>query len=412
MDLAKSLQEVQDRVSILVNGAATDEERKKLLDGTFADRVQQAKENATAYALTRTKNGKKTTFTQDAGAARVHESLATAKMLRKIQDKVGLRSPAEQAYEAERRRLLINRQDKAWMEKNGKESLARMVFAKQYMDAKIPAKDQVRALHRDNWKSAYDRLQQQKEYQDFSRLGKLDALAEAALSNDEAFSKTVSALAKNTAAAYEKVESPKREEQIREDYMQGYAMEMAADEMHLSARRIDIDNPAIGQKATEIRQDPVFREAMERLMKGKSPEKLRKEKKCEVIGDTGRCGTMMKRIEYEKKCAELAVEMVTGDKLAKMSPEARSRMMTRQIAQCREMPAFQAFVDKKLEDVEVRDIEKMIDRLNTPAGREKDWKELSETMQKAVTKAKEPEPELELGMTPRTTERVAAGLGV
>ena len=391
-NMKDSLQLVGEYVNILKKGPKSEKEALVTgKGGAFAEKLQEAADDCFEYARLKTKNGAKTSFSARSGAARVEESLQALRRVHQLQDEMGLRSPAQKLYDEARLDLLTHRTDKEWMKAHGAETVAKVIHAKRAIDAKIPAKYQKAAFSPENWQQEYGKMQKRKEYRDFVSGAGPDVydMADSVLSGDKHFTKCVDGMAKTVAAAYKKqVEEPKEAQQLanaKEDFMQGWALEVAAKELKLTPRRRFDENPKLQEKAREVRNDPKFKEVMGEMMKGKTSEELQQIKTAHVTGDRDGYDIAKARIQYEKQCAEVIVNKTMSDRLEKMDPEERRKTMDKEISRCRQMPAFQNVMNERFEDIHLANFaNRLLHEIKSPQKQEELWDDMIEAQNKVL----------------------------
>ena len=393
IEMKQSLKDVELYVNVLKNGPKNNKEALATAKGGhFAEVLQEAADDCFEYARLKTDNGAKTTFSAASGARRVEESLQALRNVQKLQDELGLRSPARKLYDEARMDLLTHRTDKAWMKAHGMETVAKAIHAKRAMDAKIPAEDQAAAFAPENWQKEFGKMKNRKEFRDFVAGAGPDAddMAESVLSGDKHFQKVTEDMSKTLAAAYKKqITEPREARELanaKEDFIQGWALEVAASKMGLTARRRFDENPALQAKAREVRNDPEFKEVVGEMMKGRTDRELRNWKTAHIRVLPDPTYDINKlRIQYEKQCAEIVVKNTMGERLDKMSPEERRKTMDREVARCREMPAFKNMMNERFTDVDtVGMVERFIDEMKDPRKQEELWDDMIAQQQKVL----------------------------
>ena len=381
-NMKDSLRVVGAYVDVLKNGPKSEKEALATgKGGDFAEKLQEAADDCFEYARLKTKNGTKTRFSASSGATRVEESLEALRNVYKLQDELGLRSPAQKMYDEARLDLLTHRADKEWMKDHGMETVAKVIHAKRAIDAKIPPEYQKAAFAPENWQQEFGKMKRRQEFRDFVTGAGPDVndLAGSILSADKRFDKCVSAMTKTLAAAYKKqITDPKEAQKLanaKEDFMQGFALEVAARDLKLTDRRRFDENPDLQKKAKEVRSDPVFKETISEMMKGKTDEELRKIKTATVSDNQiDKFEIAEKRIRYEKQCAEVIVNNTMSGQLEKLDPEKRRKRMDDEIARCREMPAFQKVMNERFEDMTFSSFaDKLLRDIKSPEHQEKLW---------------------------------------
>ena len=401
INMKDSLNLVDRYLNIVKNGPKDNKEALATgKGGNFAEKLAEAAEDSFEYARLKTNNGEKTSFSAASGARRVEESLVAIRRIHKIQDELGLRSPAQKLYDDARMELLTKRHDKAWMREHGMETVAKVIHAKRAIDAKIPAEDQAAAFAPENWQKEYGKLKNRKEFREFvAGAGpEVDDMAESVLKGDKYFTKVTGDMSKTLTAAYRKHVVEPREahkfDNAKEEFMQGWAMEVAAKKLGLTTRRMFDENPALQAKAREVRNDPKFKEVVGEMMKGKTNEELHKLKTAHIktYSNVETYEVAEKRIDYEKKCAEIIVNNTMGERLDKMNPEDRRKEMDVQIARCREMPAFRNVMNERFEDVlNPNSAERMIRQMDNPQKQNELWDDMI-TAQNEIMNAEAAKP--------------------
>ena len=172
-------------------------------------------------------------------------------------------------------------------------------------------------------------------------------------------------------------EEAKKLANAKEEFIQGWALEVAARKLGLSPRSIFDENPAIHEKAREIRNDPEFKEVIGEMVNGKTNEELREIKTAHVTGDLGRYSVAKERIHYEKQCAEVIVNRTMSEYLDKLDPEERREQLDAEIARCRQMPAFQKVMDARFENIiNVSDVNWLLRDIKKPQHQETLWEDM------------------------------------
>ncbi len=377
-----SLRVVGAYLDILKNGPKSEKEALVTgQGGAFAEKLQDAANDCFEYARLKTKNGTKTRFSARSGATRVEESLEALRNVHKLQDELRLRSPAQKMYDEARMELLMHRTDKQWMRDNGPETVAKAIHAKRAIDAKIPPEYQKAAFAPENWQEEFRKMKTRKEFRDFVVGAGPDAddMADSVLSGDKHFDKCVDAMSATLAAAYKKqVTDPKEARKLanaKEDFIQGFALEVAARDLGLTDRRRFDENPDLQKKAKEVRKDPVFKETVSEMMKGKTDDELREIKTASIADNQiSKYEIAEKRIRYEKLCAEVIVNNTMSEQLDKLGPEERRTRMDKEIARCREMPAFQNVMNERFQGMVFSSFaDKLIREIKSPEHQEKLW---------------------------------------
>ena len=117
--------------------------------------LAHAKEDAFEYIRKKLDNGNKTGFAKLSGLDCFEEGRLVYEAICAEQEKLGLRSPAEKMYDEARLEMLLNRSDPAWAEAHLKECTAKMHYAKQFIDAKIPKEKQEAAFAPDQIQGSF-----------------------------------------------------------------------------------------------------------------------------------------------------------------------------------------------------------------------------------------------------------------
>lgn len=316
--MKKSLAKVQKVKKLLTSGDPTDAE--KLYAADFCGDLEKAKQDAFNYVRLKTKNGKKTSFHYNSGLQRAREGMENYKKLVRLQDELGLRSPAQKAYEDAREALLTHRDNAQWMNgPEGKAALAKMLYAKSFMEAGIPDEHQKAAFRPEALSKGVNSLLRNVLHV-YQNPGELSALADEALENKGLFKQGVENLAAQRKAHYDRTMAETRLKQAKQDCIKGFALDKACEALKINhtQQTYSVRNPAIQAKAEEIMKDPDFQEIMRRITEGKTLEQIEGMHKPAAL-ESGAKGEIeydraAMALKYEKRCAAVAAEATLRSK--------------------------------------------------------------------------------------------------
>ena len=332
--------------------------------------LEKAKQDAFNYVRLKMKNGTKTRFQYQSGLQRCREGLNNYQKLAELQDQLGLRSPAQKAFEDARMELLFNRGNGRWLrEEAGRTTLSKLIYTKSVLDAGLTIEQQKEALAPETMQKRINNFRQ-KGLGANTNLADLESLADGALENSGRFKK----LADHGAAAWRKNVAPYRLKQTRQDVARGYAMDLAAQALKISFmdQLFSNRNSMIQKKADEIMKDPEFTEVMGRMMDGKTVgelEQLHKPAKLEATDKTQNAYLIAKgQLRYEKRCASVAAEAI----LQKQSPNQQPSQeeIDKFAKRLRKDVRFKSFLREKENELSaVKDYDRVINDLTVPAKR-------------------------------------------
>lgn len=284
--------------------------------------LEEAKQDAFNYARLKMKNGTKTSFYYTSGRERAKEGLNNYTKLAALQDKLGLRSPAQKVYEDARMELLLNRGREGWLTSEaGRNALAKMLYAKPFLDAKIPAEHQKAAFEPAALKNSTDRLRTN-SLGVYQSPAELNGLADDALQNKGLFKEFTD----QYAAARKEIYSKVTDRQVRQDCIRGFAMDEAARRLKLDhqSQTYDDRNPEIRQKADEVMREPLFRATMLKLMEGKTTSEIKALHEPARLQNDPAVQSAFERAQtkamFEKRCASVAAEAMLRSKAPDREP--------------------------------------------------------------------------------------------
>ena len=357
----------------------------------IAKYLDDAKQDAFDYVRLKLKNGTKTSFHYKSGEQRAKEGLTNYRKLAALQDKLGLRSPAQKVYEDAREELLLRRSDERWlMSEAGRNALAKMLYAKPFIDAKIPAEHQTTAFTPENLKRNVDRIRD-RSLAVFQAPAEIKDLADDALKNSGRFKEFVDHGTAGRKESYSKIV----DRQVRQDCAKGYALDEAARQLKLTAQSQTYDerNPELQRKADEIMKDPEFRDIMLRLMDGKTIKQIKAlHERAKLDSDPGAQSHFDKakrQVRFEKRCASVTAEAMLRSKNPDQEPtkEAVKNTAEALLKDAR----FSAFVREKESAFEsIRDFENATNDLNVPEKRNQFLSEMSKRVTEPIPQAEAP----------------------
>ena len=157
------------------------EEKQKLKQLDLAAEVRKARYAAGEYYRERTENGTKTSFSHDVGELRANAAYDSIKALDKLNETLGLDSPASRQLDRDQLLLLKNRSNPAWMNENGKETIARMLYSMSVLHKHYPAEREAVLMSERVMPQKVDKVCFSKTFDRMLRKSGLDKLAEAAI---------------------------------------------------------------------------------------------------------------------------------------------------------------------------------------------------------------------------------------
>lgn len=347
--MKKSLAKIQKVKELLTGGNPM--KLEKLYGSDFCEDLEQAKQDAFEYVRLKTKNGSKSSFHYESGRRRFEEGMANFRKLAKLQDDLGLRSPAQKAYEDARMELMLKRGDPKWLYgTEGKTVMAKMLYAKSFVDAKIPAEHQTAAFRPEAFRRGVDSILNKRLHR-FENPAELETLADQAVEHSGVFKRAAGNMATQRLEAYDRAMAEPRLEQAKLDCAKGFALDKAAEALKIKKgmQTFSSRNPAIQAKAEEIMKDPDFQETIRRLTAGKTVQQIRKLHDAAVL-DTDPSGLFdfdrhETALKYEKRCAAVAADATLRRKNEGREPTQEE--IDKYAAAIRKDQRFQAFMQEK-----------------------------------------------------------------
>ena len=368
-DMKRSLNSLLEAGRHLRTGNA---EKIELLSRTnYIERLEDAKRDAFRYVRLKLKNGTKTydDFVYDSGVARAQEGLELWRKLGKMEDDLGLRSPAQKLLDESREALLMNRAKPAWVEKQeGLKTLAKLIYADSLVQAGLSREEQEQYLTEDKLEEYTQRICS--DLQSVRKLWDKKGPVTHALRQDESFRQFADRWAKPLKAEYDKTFGDARLQKAREDFCKGFAMDRVAENLEIPDHCRTADNELLQQMSEDLMKQPEFKEVMDRLMAGRSAEELRK-LHAPAAPATGANVDTSKTIYhhardtlvYEKRCAVLAAEASLRGK------KADQKQIDQLAAALRNKPSFQIYIQSKVENLSPREVAELINGLVSPETR-------------------------------------------
>ena len=311
-DMKRSLAKVQKVKELITGGDPT--KLEELYNSEFSKDLEKAKEDAFTYVRLKYKNGTKRSFHYASGERRAQEGLQNYRKLLQLQSDMGLLSPAQKIYEEARMELLQNRSDRHYLYGGaGKAALAKMLYAKSYLEAGIPAEHQQEAFSQQKLQAGVNKLLSV-NLQPFRNPAELETLADQALEHKGLFAEAVNRRATGLQTSYNNLMAKPRLKEAVHNCALGFAMDQACTELRIdhSMQSYSAKNPEIRRKAETIMKDPIFQESIRMLTKGKTAEEIRKLHKPAGLDNTAegqqdfyKCKLIAK---YERRCACIAAE--------------------------------------------------------------------------------------------------------
>ena len=347
--MKKSLAKIHNVKELLRDGNPM--KLEALCDSDFCEDLEKAKQDAFNYVRLKTKNGSKSSFHYESGRRRFKEGMENYRKLTKLQDDLGLRSPAQKAYEDARLELMLKRGDPKWLYgTEGKTVMAKMLYAKSFVDAKIPAEHQTAYFRPEAFRRGVDSILNKRLHR-FENPAELETLADQALEHSGVFKRAARNMAAQRLEAYDRAMAEPRLEQAKLDCAKGFALDKAAEALKINKgmQTYSSRNPAIQEKAEEIMKDPDFRETVRRLTAGKTVQQIRALHDAAVL-DTDPSGLFdfdrhETALKYEKRCA--AVAAVATLRRKNEGREPTQEEIDKYAAAIRKDQRFQAFMQEK-----------------------------------------------------------------
>lgn len=347
--MKKSLAKIQKVKELLTGGNPM--KLEKLYGSDFCEDLEQAKQDAFEYARLKIKNGTKTSFHYQSGRRRFEEGLENYRKLARLQDELGLRSPAQKAYEEARLELMLKRSDPKWLYgPAGKTAMARMLYAKSFVDAKIPAEHQTAAFRPEAFRRGVESILNKRLHR-FENPAELETLADQAVEHSGVFKRAARNMAAQRQEAYDRAMAEPRLKQAKLDCAKGFALDKAAEALQINhtMQNYASRNPALQAKAEEIMKDPDFQETIRRLTAGKTVEQIRKLHDAAALDGSSSGGMEFEKneaaLKYEKRCAAVAADATLRRKNEGREPTQEE--IDKYAAAIRKDQRFQAFMQEK-----------------------------------------------------------------
>ena len=347
--MKKSLAKIQKVKELLTGGNPM--KLEKLYGSDFCEDLEQAKQDAFEYVRLKTKNGSKSSFHYESGRRRFEEGMANFRKLAKLQDDLGLRSPAQKAYEDARMELMLKRGDPKWLYgTEGKTVMAKMLYAKSFVDAKIPAEHQTAAFRPEAFRKGVDSILNKRLHR-FENPAELETLADQAVKHSGVFKRAARNMAAQRLEAYDRAMAEPRLKQAKLDCAKGFALDKAAEALQINhaMQNYASRNPALQAKAEEIMKDPDFQETIRRLTAGKTVEQIRELHDAAALDGSSSGGMEFERneaaLKYEKRCAAVAADATLRRKNEGREPTQEE--IDKYAAAIRKDQRFQAFMQEK-----------------------------------------------------------------
>ena len=325
----------------------------------LAEQLNNAQEDTFQYIRLKSENGTKSSFRNPSGLARYNEARESLRKIHDLQDKLGLRSPAQKLYDECRMNLIDHGKNKQWLNENLAPTIAKMVYAKQYIDAKIPADRQSKNFTPEHIQEKVQNLLTHQPLGPYVLRTASSNLVKHALEEDDRFAEITQSYSEKLKQNYDTVIKEEQKKGKIKKIISGYAMDLAANQLGLRYAedpRVHGKNPQIIEIADQIKMNPEFQETMKRLLKGKDPDLLTHPDGPDVDPAKRAKGYEAERIklQYEKKYAE---------KINSILPENVKKPNTDPI---RKLPAFQTMVENQLANKKPQDVQQMLNDLDKP----------------------------------------------
>ena len=325
---------------------------------SFPETLQQAADDSFDYFRKKVKNGSKHSFTYKSGERRAREALKAVVSIRKAQDELGLRSPAQKMYEDSQLELMLHRDNEVWMAQYGAKYVAQMLYAGKYLEAGVPIEEQKEFFEKEA-QTGVQRLMNTEAIQMYVRDHKVYQLANSALDGEYPFTMYQDTVTKDFAGRYEAQMQPYRLKKEHRTHAENYSLDLAAKELNIDGRSgyCSPENPRVTEKAKEIRKRPAFKETMAKVFGDKSLEQLKQDREYQF--DVDRMKEFDKAsaaLEYEKTCAKASVRnMLQAQGNAQPSEEQLETAANK----LRKDARFKQFCKAELYEKDLEDIQEM-----------------------------------------------------
>ena len=332
--------------------------------------LAKAKEECFRYYRLKTKDGMKAIedFHYESGKARAREGLANYNKLCELQDKLGLRSPAQKLFDESRMELLENRHSEPWAREQGLKVLGRMIYAQNLLRAGFTPEEQTwllsqeRLQHMENF--FRDKIKQTRYYGEQVQL-----INEALKGTGKDFDLICDAHAKNLKEQYEGQNAEGLLARAKKGFAKGYAMDVAAKELNVNVASQEANDRfhRLQRKAAEVLKRQEFKEVVDRMTAGKSIEEIRQ---LHAPGKIYKGGSTkyeenyklaLYGLRYEKRCAEVAAEAMLK------KPENNGADMEKVANALRKDPNFLNYVREQTQGKNGNDMSDMVNALADPA---------------------------------------------
>ena len=361
-------------------------------EGSFPEKLQQAADDSFDYFRKKVENGAKRSFHYKSGEKRALEALNAVVSIRKAQDELGLRSPAQKMYEDSQLQLMLHRGDERWMAQHGPKHLASMLYAGKFLKAGVPAEEQ-KWIFEKNAEAGVQKLMNSEAIQTYVRDHKVYQLANAALDEEHPFTAYEETLSKGFREQYETQIEPVRLKNEKQVQLENYSLDLAADELKIDKHSgyYSPKNRRLAERAEEIRKRPEFRETVEKALEEKTSQQLKEERRYEMPDDRNKKYVKASlSLEYEKKCAEEAVRSMLR---AKGNADPSAEQLNNAAKELRKDGRFRKFCKDALKEKDAVEIHGMNKDMKKPEVRQ-------QTVQKICSLFAAP-PELDLKEGPK-----------
>ncbi|MBQ7057998.1 MAG: hypothetical protein IJM83_01655 [Firmicutes bacterium] len=330
----------------------------------LAAQLDKAQEDTFQYIRLKMKNGTKTSFGNTSGRLRRDEALTTLTKLHELQDQLGLRTPAQKLYDDCRLALLQNRKNKTWMQQNAMKTVTKMIYAKQFIDAKIPANKQEVNFTEEKINEKVQRMMARQPIRAYVYLTDEGKLAQHALEGNDKFAEISKTYTDKLKAQYREVKTAEQAKSNKEKFKNVYAMDIACDRLGLKRTddpAIASGNPQVKALAEEIKKDPEFQETMDRLIKKNDVNNLRN---IHAL-DAPERDPLKRHPHYEEELLQVQFERKYAEKIASVAPVEEGNRDA-QLSKIRKDANVNALIQEATAGKNKQEMKKLIQDLDQP----------------------------------------------
>ncbi|MBO4887968.1 MAG: hypothetical protein J5589_06630, partial [Firmicutes bacterium] len=353
----------------------------------LAAQLDKAQEDTFQYIRLKMKNGTKTSFGNTSGRLRRDEALTTLTKLHELQDQLGLRTPAQKLYDDCRLALLQNRKNKTWMQQNAMKTVTKMIYAKQFIDAKIPADKQTVNFTEEKINEKVQRMMSRQPIRAYVYLTDESKLAQHALEENGKFAEISQTYTEKLKAQYREVKATEQAKTNKEKFKNVYAMDIACDRLGLKRKddpAIAAGNPQVKALAEEIKKDPAFQETMDRLIRNANGNNLGNIHPL----DAPERDPIKRHPNYEEELLKVQFERKYAEKIASAGGVGPDKM-EEQMNHIRKDENYTALIQEETAGKNKQEMKKLIQSLDQPDAAQK----ILQKLQQRIYAPAHPAPE-------------------